>query len=739
MTAPAEPRQGLPVALVLGAAAGLLFAPAASRTGLAVAIGAALLGGLAGARTARSRARAFVVPAAALLVVLAGALATELLDRLPPGLVPWPELLARGREALALAAPAFAGALLLAHAAARVPAMRVLPLGALVGAAALLLAPHRGGAIHLPYAVSDRAFLSGWHPALVFSALGAIAGVAGSLALYRPGRARRAWLAGLLLLLAAATLVRFAPGLGLLKLPAEDPLRLVGDPRGERGGGAAGERPQAPRGGQNPLGLTVPGAGHGERPDEMAPFRDDYSSDGAEAPVAVVVVHDDVEPSSGVFYFRQVAFAVHNGRRLVRARDGAGADGAALDADLFDGFPAPGSGETRAMPPGRAFRDPLRATVSLVRDHVLPPVLADGFALESVPNADPALFRRTYDTRSMVLTARLPRLLGRSAGDPQWPAALDAALREAPRDPRYAALAAEIDATLRPEYAGDPWARALAAAIWLEEHTQYSLRSRHAATDDPTASFLFGDRIGYCVHLAHAAAYLLRAMGLPSRVAAGYAYEAADRAGGSALLLRAGDAHAWAELYLDGVGWVPIDPSPPSIDPPLAAPSLDLQRLLGELGRPRPGGAGRGTPAPYRLPDRTEILLVLGSALLAWAGAGHATKLWRRLAPRLARRDRAARLALRAALDRLAEAGLVRAAGETREAFAARAAAAAPAIEPLTAAHLAARFGGRPAEPRAAAGLARAVARQRAAGAGRDARAKVWWGRLDPWRWVRSR
>ncbi|MCU0229852.1 MAG: transglutaminase domain-containing protein [Acidobacteria bacterium] len=733
---PSRPR-GLPVALVLSAAAGLLFAPAASRAGLAVVIVVALWGGWTGAATARSRARAWVVPGACVLVASLGPLAASLLDRLPPALVPWPELLAHGREAVVLGLPTFAAAWLVAHAAARVPAMRLLPVAALVGAAALLFAPHRGGAIHLPYAVSDRAFVAGWHPALVFSALGVIAGVAGSLALYRPGRARRVWLSALLLLLAAVTLVRFAPGLGLLRLPSEDPLRLAGDPQGERGGrGAGGESPRPPRGGQNPLGLTVPGSGHGERLDEMAPFRDDYSSNGAEAPVAVVVLHDDVDPSSGVFYFRQVAFSHHNGRRLVQARD---AGGEGPDGDLFTGFPDPGEIDVHPLGPGAPFRDLLHATVSLVRDHVLPPVLADGFAIGSVPNADPALFRRTYDTRSMVLTAKLPRLLGRSAGAADWSKTLDAAYREAPQDPRYATLAREIDRTLRPEYAGDPWARALAVAIWLEEHTQYSLRSHHAAADDPTASFLFGDRIGYCVHLAHAAAYLLRAMGLPARVAAGYAYEASNRAGGSALLLRAGDAHAWAEIYLEGVGWVPVDPSPPSLDPPLTAPSLDLQRLLGEMARPRASGARRDAPAPYRMPGPGEALLVTGSALLAWIGLGHATKLWRRLAPRLARRDRTARLALRAGLDRLGEAGLVRAAGETREAFARRVAGVAPSIVPLTAAHLAARFGDRPADPRAAAELASRVARQRGTSPRRGARATVWWGRLDPWRWVRTR
>lgn len=720
---------GVPVALVLAAGAAFTFLPAASPTGLAVATIAAFAGGLLGARTARTPLRALVVPTLSVGLLLLGPALSSLIDRFPPALAHWPDALARVREAVVLGVPSFAVSLLLAHLAARVPSARLLPAGAVIVAVVQLLASHRGGAIHLPYEIADRAWLRGWHPTAVFIAIGVLAGVGASLALYRPGRTRRVGWAVLLLAVAAVTIVRFAPAAGLLALPSEDPLRLAGDPQGGRTA-----TPAAPRSDGDPLGLATPRAGTPGAPlrfDDMAPFRDDYSSAGAQAPIAIVVLHDDVRPTHGVYYFRQVAFSRFNGRRLVRTLDG--------EDDLFARFPSPGRTEVLAPPPGAAMREVLPATVSLVRDHVLPPVIADGFAIESETNADPALFRRTYRTRSMVLTAPPVELLGRAAGNPAWPEELRSTYRETPDDPRYAALANAIRDGLKPGYRDDPLAQAYAIALWLEDNTHYSLRSKHADAADPVASFLFGDRVGYCVHLAHAATYLMRSLDLPARVAAGYAYEESDRAGGSALMLRAGDAHAWAEVYLEGIGWIPIDPSPPSIDPPLAAPDLDLQRLLGEMARPRSGRAGLDAPPPYQVPGAREMVLVAGLALLLWAGAGHAAKLWRRLAPRLVRRDPAARLALRAALDRLGEAGLVRAPGETREAFARRASGVAPAIALLTDAHLGARFGRRAAAPLPAAELARTVARDRARTAGRISRARLWWGRLDPWSWVRTR
>ena len=53
---------------------------------------------------------------------------------------------------------------------------------------------------------------------------------------------------------------------------------------------------------------------------EQLEFRDNYDSEGRQVPLAVVLLHDDYSPPSGIYYFRQAAFSQYNGQRLV-ARD----------------------------------------------------------------------------------------------------------------------------------------------------------------------------------------------------------------------------------------------------------------------------------------------------------------------------------------------------------------------------------------------------------------------------------
>jgi transglutaminase-like putative cysteine protease len=57
---------------------------------------------------------------------------------------------------------------------------------------------------------------------------------------------------------------------------------------------------------------------------------------------------------------------------------------------------------------------------------------------------------------------------------------------------------------------------------------------------------------------------------VPARVATGYAVDEAGRQGGSAILIPSGAAHAWPEVYLDGLGWVVTDVHPER--------TLDLRR-----------------------------------------------------------------------------------------------------------------------------------------------------------------
>jgi transglutaminase-like putative cysteine protease len=72
--------------------------------------------------------------------------------------------------------------------------------------------------------------------------------------------------------------------------------------------------------------------------------------------------------------------------------------------------------------------------------------------------------------------------------------------------------------------------------------------------------FLFNTRAGYCEHFSSAFVVLMRAAGIPARVVTGYQGGWWNVAG-SYLLVRQSDAHAWAEVWLQGRGWVRVDPT----------------------------------------------------------------------------------------------------------------------------------------------------------------------------------
>lgn len=78
--------------------------------------------------------------------------------------------------------------------------------------------------------------------------------------------------------------------------------------------------------------------------------------------------------------------------------------------------------------------------------------------------------------------------------------------------------------------------------------------------NDPVDTFLFETRSGFCSHYATAFVYLLRIAKIPARVVGGYQGGEINNVGGF-LEVRQADAHAWAEAWLDGRGWVRFDPT----------------------------------------------------------------------------------------------------------------------------------------------------------------------------------
>lgn len=97
------------------------------------------------------------------------------------------------------------------------------------------------------------------------------------------------------------------------------------------------------------------------------------------------------------------------------------------------------------------------------------------------------------------------------------------------------------------------------AMAWIHGEFGYTLTTpllgRHAIDE-----FLFDHQEGFCEHFSSAFVVLMRAAGIPSRVVTGYAGGYRNPIG-DYWIVRNSDAHAWAEVWLAGRGWVRVDPT----------------------------------------------------------------------------------------------------------------------------------------------------------------------------------
>ena len=80
--------------------------------------------------------------------------------------------------------------------------------------------------------------------------------------------------------------------------------------------------------------------------------------------------------------------------------------------------------------------------------------------------------------------------------------------------------------------------------------------------EDYVRYFLTESREGYCMHFASTAVLLFRALGVPARYVSGYSINIDSSQKDAWLDVTDKDAHAWAEVYIDKIGWVPVDVTP---------------------------------------------------------------------------------------------------------------------------------------------------------------------------------
>jgi transglutaminase-like putative cysteine protease len=130
-----------------------------------------------------------------------------------------------------------------------------------------------------------------------------------------------------------------------------------------------------------------------------------------------------------------------------------------------------------------------------------------------------------------------------------------------PLDPRVTDLVTEAT-----EGAAGPYERVRSIQNFLTDRANgfvYSLSTAPGTSGDDLVDFLRLRR-GYCEQYAGAMAVMVRAAGVPARVALGYT-PGVEESDGSRLIT-SDDAHAWVEAYFENLGWVPFDPTPISAD-----------------------------------------------------------------------------------------------------------------------------------------------------------------------------
>ncbi len=223
----------------------------------------------------------------------------------------------------------------------------------------------------------------------------------------------------------------------------------------------------------------------------------------------------------------------------------------------------------------------------------------------------------TYQARSSLCTVTVAQLRAAGTDYPAW--VTDRYLQLPPTiTPRTWELARRIAAGM-----DNPYDIAAAVTGYLRATIRYTETIPAPPVDEeggqePLDWFLFDLQQGFCNYYASAEVILLRSLGIPARLAVGFA-EGERQDWSNAYLVRQRDAHAWPEVYFPGLGWVEFEPT---------VSQSPINRPLGE-SRPDTASAGFTTPPGEDitgdLNDELDKLLAADEDMLAEPSSTAAT------------------------------------------------------------------------------------------------------------------
>ncbi len=164
---------------------------------------------------------------------------------------------------------------------------------------------------------------------------------------------------------------------------------------------------------------------------------------------------------------------------------------------------------------------------------------------------------------------------------------------------------------------GDPASRLVGLRRLLWQQYEYSLEIANSGGIDPLLNFIRDEKRGHCEFFATAGALLCRALNIPSRIAYGWS-GGKWYSGPGYFMFRAREAHAWTEIYLEDIGWVIFDTTPPGsrtrIDIATAGEELPIDEEQSSPFSPSP--PSRPAFSLSLDPGSLWLLLALGSGLL---------------------------------------------------------------------------------------------------------------------------
>jgi len=185
-----------------------------------------------------------------------------------------------------------------------------------------------------------------------------------------------------------------------------------------------------------------------------------------------------------------------------------------------------------------------------------------------------------YKVRALIANPTVQKLRASGTEYPEW---VTRDYLEVPQEmePRLKALAERITAPSK-----TPYDKAQAITSYLRNEIEYQAKITEAPArgQDPLLWVLFEHKQGFCMYYASAEVLMLRTIGIPARMAVGFAQGTYDEEQGRYKVARL-NSHAWPEVYFPRIGWIEFEPtaSQDPIERPLEVRDASLEDSTGTI------------------------------------------------------------------------------------------------------------------------------------------------------------